>query len=95
MEAGRDRMLSCLEGRLQHSRILTCSKLCAATAHVLLFSGHTLCSQMFRSVQHRAVRWPAALRVGVAARGREQFREGRGGGNEGRWGVTCSLRTKT
>lgn len=27
-------------------------------------------------VQHRAVRWPAALRVGVAARGREQFREG-------------------
>ena len=28
------------------------------------------------SVQHRAVRWPAALRVGVAARGIEQFREG-------------------
>ena len=45
----RARMLSSIEGRLQHSWIITCRKWFAASAHVLFFSGHTLCWQMFGS----------------------------------------------
>jgi hypothetical protein len=67
----RDRMLSCLEGRLDNNmqQVVCCSCACPA-----FFWTHVVFADV--SVQHRALRWPAALRVGVAARGREQFREG-------------------
>jgi hypothetical protein len=72
-------MLSCLGGVgvLQHSGATNMQEVtCCFCACPVFFWTHT--HVVFADVldQHRAVRWPAALRVGVAARGREQFWEG-------------------